>query len=445
MVGGPETILLQVLLVLAAAKVGGEVASRLKQPPVAGEILIGVILGPSLLGVIPPFELLDQASQGLMSPETLRSEFAAASNLRVLQFLATLGVLILLFEVGLESNLQEFRRVGLSAVLVGTYGVLFSLFAGVAGSYLLAREIGWVLTDTALRSPNLLHVFVGATLTATSVGITARVLGDMGKVRTKEAQIILGAAVFDDVLGLIVLAIVSALVVDPASLTAFGVAKIFGAALGFFFLAIFLGVLLAPRFIDLVHRTFRTEYVHLGFAFIFMLFVSYLATTVGLAAIVGAFAGGLALSASSHRHVIFDHLRPVGSLFVGFFFVVLGARVDLGEAGGAALPFVLLVGLGLTIVGVLAKLAAGWGVVRTRASKFVVGIGMVPRGEVGLIFALFGLEHDLINNWQYTAIILVVLLTTLITPGWLKSVTGRFAPAVPEAPGQARLGEAVER
>lgn len=449
MAGGAETILFQILVIVLGAKIGGELASRARQPPVVGEILVGILLGPSLLGLIPPFEILDSVQQFFADPTgpvPSAPDLETAQGLRVLALLAELGVLILLFEVGLESSLGELRKVGASAGLVGTYGVVFSLAIGFIASEAFATQFGWVVTENAQRSPHLLHVFVGAILTATSVGITARVLGDMGKIRTKEAQIVLGAAVLDDVLGLIVLAIVGGLVVDPAGLSALGVGLVFVKSLGFFVLAIVLGIWLAPRLLDFVHRTFKaTQYVHLGAAFVFMLFVSYLATLVGLAAIVGAFAGGLALTTSAHRHVIFEHLKPVGSLFVSFFFVVLGARVDLRQIAGETAPLVLLVAAILSVAGILGKLMAGWGVVRVRASRYVVGVGMVPRGEVGLIFALFGLEHGLLANWQYTGVILVVLVTTLIAPFWLKALAPRFSALVePEAPGQARLGDAVQ-
>lgn len=430
MAAGPEEVLLYLILILVGAKVGGEAASRLKQPPVVGEILVGVLLGPSLLGWIPPFEILETARRSLEAGATVGLEdFSTALDLHVLAVLAELGVLLLLFEVGLETSLTEFRRVGISASLVGTYGVLFSLVAGAGGSYLLATQMDWVLTPNALAQPNLMHVFVGAVLTATSVGITARVLKDLGKTQTREAQIILGGAVLDDVLGLIVLAIVGGLVLDPGSLTGLGVARTFAVALGFFFAAIILGVLLAPRLINLVHRASGTPFIHLGFAVIFMLIVSYLASLVGLATIVGAFAAGLALSNSEHRHVIFEHVRPVGSIFIGIFFVTLGSRVDLSQVTTDVLPAVLIAGLLLTGVGIVAKLMAGLGVVRTKASRYIVGVGMVPRGEVGLIFALFGLEHALLTNWQYSTVILVVLLTTLITPLWLKALAGRFEPS----------------
>lgn len=448
MAGGAEHLLLVIALIIIGAKIGGELARRVRQPPVVGEILVGVILGPTLLNLVPSFDILHGVEAffgGEAGTTPTAGDFGAAQQLHVLAILAEIGVLILLFEVGLESNLQELKRVGASAVFVGTLGVVVSLVLGAAASWLIAKQIAWVITENAVAAPNLLHIFIGATLTATSVGITARVLGDLQKIRTPEAQIILGAAVFDDVLGLIVLAIVGGLVTDPGSLTALGVGKVFVISLGFFFLAIILGRLFAPRLIDLIHHRLHSEFIHLGFAMAFMILVAYLATVAGLASIVGAFAAGLALSGSTHRHVIFENLKPIGSIFVGFFFVVLGTRVDLSQITGDTGLLVVGIGVGLTIIAVIAKLACGLGVVRVKASRYVVGVGMVPRGEVGLIFALFGLDHGLVTNWQYTTIILVVLLTTLITPAWLKSLEKRFSPLGESAgPSSAVLSGAIE-
>ncbi|HLE48278.1 MAG TPA: cation:proton antiporter, partial [Candidatus Thermoplasmatota archaeon] len=361
------TFLLHLVLVLGAAKIAGELFQRLHQPGLIGEILVGLLLGPTLLGLLPSFDVVD----------ALGVSVALATDAEILLALAQIGVLLLLFEVGLETDFQAFRRTGLSAGLVGFYGVAFSLVIGAAGSYLLAPRIDWVLTPNAQANPILLHIFVGATLAATSVGITARVLSDLKATRSPEAQIILGAAVFDDVLGLIVLALVSAFA-SAAAVTALGVAKIFVVALGFFVAAILVGVWAVPRLMRWVHRAFKADYVHLGFAMFVMFLVSYLATLAGLAAIVGAFAAGLAFNGSEHRHVIYEHVRPVGSLFISFFFVILGARINLHEITGQTAVLVLGVGLLLTVTGILGKLAAGWGVVRTKASRYVVGVGMVP-------------------------------------------------------------------
>jgi Kef-type K+ transport system membrane component KefB len=428
MAGEGGELLLAFVLVLAGAKLGGEVFRRIGQPALIGEILVGLTLGPSLLDILPDFSI------GVDHTPTAE----------VLLALAQIGVLLLLFEVGLETDIKAFQRVGVSAGLVGFLGVAFSLVLGILVSYALTPYMPWVISDEAVQSPILLHVFIGAALTATSVGITAQVLRELGRLRSPESQIILGAAVFDDVLGLIVLAIVSGLV-GGAALSPLGIAWVFVASLGFFIVAIVAGAWFAPRMMRLVHRFFKADYAHLGFAVLFMFVVSYLATLSGLAAIVGAFAAGLALSRSEHHQLIFEQVRPVGSLFVGFFFVVLGARIDLREAAGDTGMYVVAAGLLLTVVGILAKLAAGLGVVGIKASRYVVGVGMVPRGEVGLIFAVFGLEHGLVTNWQYTSIVLVVLLTTLVTPIWLKSAGRRFTePTESAAPRQASLAGATE-
>ena len=449
MAGGAEPLLLVIALIIIGAKIGGELARRVKQPPVVGEILIGVLLGPTLLNLVPSFDILHSVETfftgGGAGTAPSAGDFVAAQELHVLAILAEIGVLILLFEVGLESNLQELKRVGASAVVVGTLGVVVSLVLGAAASWLIARQIAWVITENAVAAPNMLHIFIGATLTATSVGITARVLGDLQKIRSPEAQIILGAAVFDDVLGLIVLAIVGGLVTGAGNFTVVGVGTVFVISLGFFFLAIILGRLLAPRLIDFVHNKFHSEFIHVGLAMALMIIVAYLATLAGLASIVGAFAAGLALSGSTHRHIIFENLKPIGSVFVGFFFVVLGTRVDLSQIAGDTGLIVVGVGLGLTVIAILAKLACGLGVVRVKANRYIVGVGMVPRGEVGLIFALFGLDHGLVTNWQYTTVILVVLLTTLITPFWLKSLEKKFSPLAEATPPPAAvLGGAME-
>lgn len=427
MASGPETILLSLLLVLVAAKLGAEAARRVRQPPVVGEMLAGILLGPSLLNLLPDFAAAPLGEDAI-----------------VLSALALLGVLFLLFEVGLESDIQGMRRVGASAGLVGFLGVIVSLAAGAAVSWLVATRFEWVVTPTAIGNPTLMHIFIGATLTATSVGITARVLTDMGKIKTVEARIILGAAVFDDVLGLVVLAIVGGLVTDPTAVTALGSVRVLAIALAFFFAAIALGAWLAPHMLRYAGHVLGDGYGHLAFATTWMLLLSYLSTLVGLASIVGAFAAGLGLSRSPERHTVFDHLRPVASLFVGVFFVVLGARVDLTQIPINDLTLVITVTLGLTVIGILAKLAAGLGVVGRGADRFVVGIGMVPRGEVGLIFALFGLQHALLANWQYAILILVVLLTTLITPFWLKRVARRFQEAEGASAAPSRLGKAID-
>lgn len=453
MAGGAEPILFSIFLIILGAKLGGELAERFKQPAVLGELLVGVLLGASLLGGyvgLPDFgmeqefdHLVDAAhdAQGDALSEAQRelgqfqeengSELAA---IEILGALATIGVILLLFEVGLESDVRELTRVGASSLVVAAIGIILSFVVGYGFSWLLTSW--WEPWQAAgdLLGDNLLHIFVGATLTATSVGITARVLGDMGRLQSKEARIILGAAVLDDIGGLIILAIVAAMVTAAASGTdvnAVQILLIAVKAVGFLVVALLVGLKTVPRAYDAWVERFKVKGFPVALAIAFALIMAYLASLAGLADIVGAFAGGLILAQTRHAYRIFEDLRPIAAIFVSFFFVTLGMRVDLTAMstpdGTSVVAQVLLIGLAMTVVAMLAKLACGWGVLRSAgADRLIVGVGMSPRGEVGLIFASLGLATGLIVNWQYTAVILVVMLTTFVTPIWLERLGPRF-------------------
>lgn len=422
MAAGPLSVLLPIVVILAAARAGGELARRLKFPAVVGEILAGIALGPSVLRYL---NVTQDVTDGAVE---------------ILLFLAELGVLLLLFEVGLESELGQLRRVGASASMVGFLGVAVSLGAGAVASVGLAAFGPWVATEIAASQPLYLHLFIGAVLTATSVGITARVLSEMGKIQTQESQVVLGAAVVDDVLGLIVLAIMGGLVVG--GLTMVGIGLVILKAVGFFVVALIGASWAFPRLLRALRHVFRADFVHFGFAIMFMLAMAYAASAAGLAAIVGAFVAGIAFSGSEYRHEIFDQVRPMGSLFTGFFFVLLGAHVDLTQFPINQFVLASAAVVLLTVSGVAAKLASGLGVLRGQADRLTVGVGMVPRGEVGFIFALAALQFGVLANWQYSILILVILITTLVAPPWLKGLRNRFQTA-PDVPDQARVGEAV--
>lgn len=396
-------VLLKLVLLLAVAKIAGELAERLKQPAVLGELLAGILLGPSALGLAHPFFAF---SSGLMGD--------------VLRFVAEVGVILLLFEVGLETKLKDMVAVGKSAFLVAALGIVGSFAAGFGVSWLLGALGFW-------SSHVLFHVFIGATFTATSVGITARVLSDLGRLATAEARIILGAAVLDDVGGLLILAIVLALA--GGALAPVSILQQAAVAVGFLVVALLLGLRLMPWTMDRVARArVRGVVLAAGVAFAFLL--AYLADLVGLATIVGAFAAGLILASTRQQRVLSERVRHVGDVFVPFFFVFVGLQVDVtgiaaGDAGKLALAVVLL-----TAVAILGKLAAGWGVTERGLDRYAVGVGMVPRGEVGLIFALYGLRtvvdgRPLMEAWEYAAVLLVVALTTFVTPVWLKAVLTR--------------------
>jgi Kef-type K+ transport system membrane component KefB len=380
---------------LVAAKLFGELAERIGQPAVLGELIAGLLLGSSILGVVP--------SEG---PAT-----------EVIHVLAELGVVLLLFEIGLETDLREMFRVGPASLAVASVGVVLPFALGFAyWAYLPhAASDGTGLTTA---------IFVGATLTATSVGITARVLSDLNQMNTQEARIIIGAAVIDDVLGLVILTVVSALATG-ASLTTLGILRIFAIAVSFLVIAVLVGRFVAPRLFDVVMRM-QVRYVLLVFAVAFALALSATAALAGSALIIGAFAAGLILSGTNQFDTIEREVRPVASIFTPIFFVSVGASVNLRlldptREGAAALLGVAAV---LTVLAILGKVAAGWAAPWVRFRRMVVGVGMVPRGEVGLIFADIGRRAGILNEALFGAILLMIMATTFVAPPGLKLLFG---------------------
>jgi Kef-type K+ transport system membrane component KefB len=405
---GPVLFGLAVLVL--AAKLGGLLAERAGQPSVLGELVVGI----GLANLLP----LVFGSGGIT--------FVRADP--TLRFLAEIGVLILLFDVGLEADLRALARVGASSVLVAVTGVVAPFALGWAAAF-------WWLPD----SSGLVHVFIGATLTATSVGITARVLKDLGVTRTLEGQTILGAAVLDDVLGLIVLAVVGgALTATAAGGSGFSVlaiGTILLKAVLFLGITVGLGHLLSSPIVRLVARTGHDRMLLVvGLALCFTL--AFVAETIGLAGIVGAFAAGLLLDpygqgvrTQQETATLGELLGPLSELFVPLFFVLMGIQVHLPS-------LMTPTGLGfgaLLIAGALAgKLACAAGVLDRHIDRLAVAIGMIPRGEVGLIFAGIGASatldgQPLLSQGVYSALVLMVFVTTLITPGGLRWAFARAA------------------
>jgi Kef-type K+ transport system membrane component KefB len=376
---------------LFGAKLFGALAERLGQPAVLGELLAGIALGPSVLGLVP-------LSDGVF-------------------LLSEIGVVLLLFEVGLETDLEELLRVGAPALVVALAGMVLPF----AGGYALTRALG---------HPALTAVFVGAALTATSIGITARVLSELKVLATREGQIILGAAILDDVLGLIVLAIVSK-VAESGTLAVGPTVKTGVFAIGFVIAAIVVGIPLGRKLIHVVGKS-SVRGMLVAASVAFALLMAWAAGKAGSAPIVGAFAAGMALARTNRRHDIDAALKPVVDIFAPVFFVYVGAQVDvrlLNPAVPANRP-ALLLGLGLTVVGFLGKFAAGfcaWGKVR----RAFIGAGMVPRGEVGLIFASLGLATKALPPPVFLAVLVAVFLTTFVTPPLLKIL--KPAPATARA------------
>lgn len=380
---GLGELLFGLVIVWLAAKLAGEAMERVGQTAVLGELLAGVIVGPAVLGLVRESEIL--------------------------QALAEIGVIILLFEIGLESDLGELLRAGLQSTVVALVGVAcpFALGYGLA--------IWW-------GKPTLVAVFIGATLTATSVGITARVLSDLGRLQERASRVVLGAAVLDDVLGLVILAVVTGLVPTGAfSLTT--AALILAKALIFLVLAVALGIRFAPTLLAWVGKM-RTRGSLIVYAVLFCVLLAALSERIGLAAIIGAFAAGLILARTEPRAHIEEQLKPVADLFVPIFFVTVGMKVDpatLSPFGDGALRFALV----LTAVAVLSKLAAGLGVYQRGVSRWRVGVGMIPRGEVGLIFAGIGLANRVVEQELYSALVTMIMVSTFIVPPWLKALYRR--------------------
>lgn len=416
---------LWIAIILIAAKISGLV-EKIGQPSVLGELLVGVLIGNlALLGI----HFLDPIKTD-----------------PIIAFLAELGVVILLFQIGIESNIFEMKRVGARAGLVAILGVVVPF---VAGTYLVGPLILPGLSSNA-------YLFLGAALTATSVGITARVFKDLGKLQSREAKIVLGAAVIDDVLGLIILAVVSALVTTGA--VSLGIISgIVAKAILFLVGAILLGQLLAPRisrFFSLIHTGLGMKFtVVIAFGLIF----AYLAQLIGLAPIIGAFAAGLVLDPvhfrfykdpeiihevketlsklkvkaedkimarlryHADRHIE-ELIEPIGLFLVPIFFVYTGISVDLTTLAN---PQVIIAGLAITAVAFAGKMVSG--LVAGKVSKLIVGVAMAPRGEVGLIFATIGRQLGVVSDEVFSVIIIMVILTTLLTPPVLASLLKRSA------------------
>jgi Kef-type K+ transport system membrane component KefB len=392
-------VVLYLAVILIAAKLGGEVMTRLGQPAVLGELLVGVVLGNLTLA-------------GVTVLEPLKADPSV-------DMLARLGVLVLLFEVGLESTVGQMLKVGVASLVVATLGV--------AAPFALGWGVGaWLLPGSSIY----VHAFLGATLTATSVGITARVLKDLNRSQTNEARIILGAAVIDDVMGLVILAIVTGVIGAAdrgGSVSVLHLAAILGKALVFLVGSLALGVWLSPKLFSFASQLrARGVLLAVGLAFCFLL--SWLANAIELAPIVGAFAAGLILEDVHYKdftergeHGLEELMKPISSFLVPIFFVLMGMRTDLKSF---TQPGVALLAVALTAAAVVGKQACALGTGKG-VDRLSVGLGMMPRGEVGLIFANIGLSltvggERVINPATFSAVVVMVIVTTLVTPPALK-------------------------
>ncbi len=443
-------VILAVTAILFFALIGRFTAVRLGQPSVLGELLMGLMLGNighylgvDLMTVLREGPALFTVVEGVLAGapleatavETLGEPYAAAilailkgpqgpqtaQVAHTLDVFSHYGVIFLLFVVGLQTSVADMRSLGAESARVGVVGVALPLVLGFTAARL-------VLEDSSLQT----DLFVGATLVATSVGVTASVLQDLNREASREARIVLGAAVIDDILGLIILAIISGIVV------AGGVA--FTAVAGTVALAtLFLvcAVAVGPRLLHLIIGLVRDLDIieaKMIVSFLFVMVLAWLANMVGLATIIGAFTAGVILSDNvfadwgppqTHRYTIKDVVKPLEVVLVPIFFVLMGVQVKLETFldWSVVLPATVLL-----VVAIVGKLAAGW-MVHRDAARWVVGVGMVPRGEVGLIFATIGKTLGVIGDAMFSSIVLMVIVTTLITPPLLKSAIARSGAA----------------
>jgi Kef-type K+ transport system membrane component KefB len=410
-------VLLSLAVIYFASKLGSELCTRLQLPPVLGELLLGVVVGVSALRLLVFAEGGEDGSHSVimavlqataqMTPETFSHVFQVQSD--VISVLAEVGVVVLLFEIGLESDLQELLRVGIQSTVVAVIGVVTPFILGTVGLMVV------------FHTPAVPAIFAGAALTATSIGITAKVLAEIQRLNTREGQIIVGAAVIDDVLGIIVLAVVAGLARDGQVKVADVVYLIVSAAV-FFVGAIWVGRSLNPFFVKLVNRMKTRGQVLLS-ALFFALILAYISDILHLEAILGAFAAGLVLAETEKREAIQAQVAPVADVLMPVFFVVVGARTDVSVLN----PFLpenwegLIVASFLIVVAIVGKVVTGFGVFgQPGINRLAIGVGMVPRGEVGLVFAAIGAATGALSDSLNAAIIVMVILTTFLAPPLLR-------------------------
>ncbi len=423
-------VLLSLAVIYLASRVGGELCARFDLPPVLGELLAGALVGVSILHllVFPEGEvtaadsLVMQVVQSFLhlSPPVWEATFAAQGE--VVSVLAELGVIVLLFEIGLESNLQELLRVGTQAALVAVIGVTVPFAAGTLGLIYL------------FHVPTIAAIFAGAALTATSIGITAKVLAELQQLSSAEGQVILGAAVLDDVLGIIILAVVASLVkTGEVEIGRVGY-LIVGAAV-FLVGSVLVGRLLSPWFVGLVNNM-KTRGSLLLMSLLLMLVLAVIGAAIQLEAILGAFTAGLILSETDKQQDLEEQVMPLADFFVPIFFVCVGAKTDF-SVFNPAIPAnregLVLAGF-LVLVAMVGKVASGLGVGwgGEKLNRLAVGVGMIPRGEVGLVFAAAGASSGALNEALDAGIVVMVILTTFLAPPLLRLVfPSRSAAPVP--------------
>lgn len=389
-------ILLALFAIFVAAQIGAEIAQRLKLPGVVGEIVAGCAIGPAALGLVS------------------REQIASGMPLDVL---AEIGVVLLLFSVGLETRLDDLKKVGRSAFLVGVLGVIVPFVLGA----LWAHGSGFEWTKS---------MFVAAAFVATSAGITARVLQELGVLTRIESRVILGAAVIDDILAMLLLGVVTSLQGD-AGVNVPGLLLVLAQAVGFVAVIGWVGTTVMRRRAYWLDRPIN-PLSPLTIALAICLGLAFLSTEFGLAAIIGAFLAGMIASEMHQREELEHQMQPLLALLTPFFFVITGAKIDLGVfASGAALLTLLVV----TVIAIASKLIGGFlgALSLGRRGALIVGVGMVPRGEVGVVIASLGLAAGVFTDQTYAVIVAMSLLTSIVTPPVLSALLKRAPEETPPA------------
>ena len=434
-------VLMAIVMILFLAKVGGDLFERMNLPAVLGELTVGILLGN--FAFLTGSHMIDEyflephlPAEGLpavVAPlDDASAEEVFYNPAAMIKILAEIGVVLLLFEVGLESTVREMMSVGASSMLVAVLGVIAPMILGWLVGWTLIREAGAEV-----------HAFLGATLCATSVGITARVLKDLGRSKQRESQIILGAAVIDDVLGLVILTVVSGVIISRAFHIGTMTLVILKAA-GFLFGAVLLGAVIFTKPLFKAATYLRGHGMLVSVALVICFGFSWLATLVELQPIVGAFAAGLILERAHYRelgekenhHDLAEALAPISALLVPIFFVQMGTQVKLESFQSSS---VWGLAAALTFVAIVGKQVCALGVLEKGLNRLAVGLGMIPRGEVGLIFAGVGKSlridgRPVIDDNTFSAIVVMVMVTTMVTPPLLKWALTRKQPA--EGTGQ---------
>ena len=412
------------MLIFVAARALAEVLVRLQLPTILGELLAGVLIGASGLHLLVPPETQVELSNGLITllsslgnvpPESVTELYN--ESFPALEAVAQLGLFALLFLTGLESELDELIAVGTQAFTVAVAGVVLPFALGTWG-LMAIFHVGAIPA-----------IFAGASMTATSIGITASVFGELGYLKTREGQIVIGAAVLDDILGIVILAVVIALA-SGGTLEIGPILKLVAAAAVFVVAAIGLSRTAAPAFDWLIDKLKAPGEVLVA-SFVILALSCFTATAIGLEAALGAFAAGLILSSSKHNHAIQQAVLPIVTLFATIFFVLVGAGMDLSviNPSDPASRTALVIAAFLFVVAVIGKIAAGWAFVSKQPTRrLVVGLGMMPRGEVGLIFLGLGTSAKLLSPSLEAAILLMVIGTTFLAPVLLRLVIGGDKP-----------------